>query len=327
MKKVLAVILALVFLSGAAASADVLETPKLVSAPDGVTFYDTVTIQVEPVPNAEKYVLDVQDQFNQIHNEYEFDEPVLVYNDWPSWSSELDMEFSVTAVAEGYDAGEPLTLRYKVKNIDDSARPAPPEVTISYADEVVTNKTKMTITINEGYDAFCVATKSRISFPIPGNSETTIVGEYCGPGKDTVITIQGRANGVWSLPGKEITLSCIAAEALQSPEIKVLTDPIYLNEPVEIEILSADERTERFSVKIVRPMDGKNHIFGFTLAQTFSEDMHIRIESWKKLQDPFEPGEYVLRVVSLSSDYNDGVTEIPVTVLAERPDEEKESAE
>lgn len=333
MKKCLSIILALVFLSLLLpAAAETLATPELVSAPESVTFYDVITVEVKPVPNAEKYKLHIKDEHNSISDDYEYDTPVIVYDDWPSWSDDITLTLSITAEAEGFEPGEPLVFEIPVKNCDDSIRPEPPVFTLSFNDEVVTNRTKVTITISEGYDAFTVWSGHHGTFPIKDtNKYTEGVTSFSTSEGNGSIFIYGRKNGVWSLASETQTFTYVQAEALSAPEFKVLTDPIYFNEPVEIELVSKDEKTEYWRASIGRKSDRKNGIQGFTLSSASTLNYHegddenlVRLTRWRLPKDGiFEPGEYTLTVTVLAEKYNEGYLDLPVTVLAERPDDEK----
>lgn len=339
MKKGIFVFLILLLLCFALPTlAETLATPELVSGPEGeITFYDPLPFEIKPVPNAEKYMLHVSNGSNEGYGlDQEFDTTVFTYEDWPEWSKDDTILVYITAEAEGYESSEPLVLEYEVKNCDDSIRPEPPEVTLSFSDEIVTNKSKVTITIPEDYKDFTISCGYWTSFPIEGNSYTTSASEYCRNGTAS-IKVQARKNGIWSLATEPISFTVTEADALIPPEFQILTEQIYPGEPVGVEILNSDERTEEIWVYIEKRNEKGRNVKTLAYGNSKKTDMEaettgeeeeknlIWIRAWRKQKDGVEPGEYTLCVVATSDKYNDGASEVPITVLEERPDEEKKT--
>lgn len=323
MKKALSLFVLLALLCSLLVTAQAvqkLDMPKVINDPGEIKVFDTVTLEIEPISNAESYHLCVQQRKTNsslVLWSGDFQETTLVYSDWEERAEPGLYTFEIWATAEGYES---QYLFYDIE-VGDIERPVPPEMTLTVLDEPLTELSRIQVSINDGYDAFVVSIVDHwSSFPYENRTETVFHAEYIG---DISITVTGRKNGVWSLPCEAQTLTVAMAETLAEPKAEILTDPLYVGESIEIQVEPVENATY-YSARLYLQADN-----GFNIvAAAKSEDPHFWIMDWEMSQYLPEnvvpgAGDYTLVVYALAQSYHESHTPIPVTLLEERPDEEK----
>ena len=330
MKRLFVFFAVLVFLCPILASAGAegkLDTPVLVSVSENPQLFHPIRVEVEPIPNAEKYYMEVTmrtKETSYIFDRIESDEPVFEYSDWRADASFGVYTMEIWAEAEGYDNSEYLMVDVDVADIE--GRPEPPVMNIEY-DGPLTNKTHVKVTISGDYDEWICKTDSWSSFPSDPKTSYSVDIDEVGTFN---IYVLGSKDGVWSHVSEPTVLEPVEAETLAVPEGKVLSDPLYLFEPVQVEVQPV-ENAQSYSARIYVPTGDPAYPNYQMVAYEVSEETTFWINEWynkESLKDwwdlELDAGDYVVVFYAVANGYYDSHSApVPVTMLPERPEEEK----
>ena len=301
---------------GFSAAEEELPAPVLVSVTEGLKLFDPIEIHLEPFPGAEAYAVEMavekEDEPFRFMEEIKYDSPDILFTDWPPLKGTEKISVYVRALAGGEIISSWLIIPIEAENVE---RPEAPAMTLAFSEEPVTNTSEYNVTISEGYEAFAVYIYDEYKGTYIDTTETGYhrLGKY----GDVSFRVCGKKDGVWSLPGEEQIVRAEWADELAAPEIEILTDPVYVKEPIQVRLVNADERTEYYSVQLYQSL-GQGRYRVATKMKT--RDTEFWLTDWNENS---EAGDYMLLVECRAGDYNPCRVTGKLIALEERPDEEK----
>ena len=313
MKKRILFLIALVFLvsllSPAGAAGKKLKKPKIIFHTENPVALCPFTIEVQPVENAETYVVTagrVEKKTMYMCGRGESTEPRIDL-EWEDHAIGGKYQFSVTVQAEGYEsATASITLQ-----VAEPERGEAPVITLSALE--VNNQQPVSVTFDREYDKVRVHIEGNSWSPLPSDYTDKVdlgnlpVGEY---------DIYGYTlyNDIWSKPSEPQHI--VVTQAPPLPELKIASVPGEVNQyesfTLEVEPV---ENAETYYASISYP-DPQNKRKRNTICSGYTREpgeTTISMHRWReKAEIPVKECELTVRAQAVG--YEPSYVTVPIVV-------------